>query len=635
MRLYRNEPACIGKDYHATVVIPSRYKGLSKIFNKLFGDFLRIYRVLPPKFKRATLVVFGYVFIQAVLEVAAIISISFLALSVTAPERLREIGLVTEVFKMFPRLAALSAEPRLFALLASLGAVSVIAAKNAMFAFVTKESAKLGEGISLFAGQAIFRNYLCRPYIDHLSNESGKMFQALSWRNEVSSLITQLLLVYTYLSISLSLIIVLLWATPSMILLVLLLVGIISGGVYKSLKTGLDSAGRDSAECSRTENTIIMNAMNGIRETLIYRQQEVFFNKFQAVCVAGVKNRVFMRMAPAVPTWVIETAGFLAIPITLFIMLTYQDASMARITGVMTVIMLIAWRLLPLINRALGAFVIMRSVRYAALDCLALLEEAMASSTDKLPEPDPHFVMRSGIAFSHVTFRYPRAEGDCLHDLTLTIPCGAKVGFIGQSGAGKSSIASILSGLVLPTEGEMLVDGRPLNPSEQAAYCRHIGYVPQAPYILSGSLAENVAFSQWGKPWDEEKVVKACAMAELDIVDHCGIDYQVGAGGAGLSGGQSQRLSIARALYADPSVLILDEATSALDTGVEMAIMNTIFNLPQNMTIIVIAHRLTTVERCDILFWIDGGALVASGSPHELLPRYQEFLNARAGQFQP
>lgn len=604
---------------------------LNYVLNKFLGDFFRVYKPLPSHLKRATLFVLGGVFIQAVLEVAAIVSISLLAVSVTGPERLRQIGPIMTLFQMFPWLESLCVEPRYFAFLASVGAVSVVAAKNIMFALVTRASAKLGEGIALFAGQTIFHNYLCSPYITHLSGESGRMFQAMNWRTELATLITQLLLVYTYTGISVALIITLLWATPGMILFVLLAVGLTSAVVYKSLKSGLDMASVNSAEGNRAEVQVTMNAMNGIREALIYRQQQMFFEKFNNACLAGVNSRIFLRLAPSVPTWILETVGFLVIPATLWVMFVYQDASMTRITAVLTIIMLIAWRMLPLLNRSLGAFVIVRSVRHAALDCLTFLEDALASPVAEPPEPDPDFALRQSINFETVCFRYPQAQNDCLHDLTFTIPCGAKVGFIGQSGAGKSSIATILSGLVPPTKGEMLIDSKKLTPAEQAAYCRYIGYVPQTPYILSGSLAENVAFSQWGKPWDEEKVIRACKMAEVDMIANCGIDYQVGPGGAGLSGGQSQRLSIARALYADPSVLLFDEATSALDSGVEMAIMNTIFNLPQNMTIIIIAHRLTTVERCDLLFWIDGGSLKASGPPQVLLPRYQEFLNNRAG----
>lgn len=606
-----------------------------QLFHKLFGDFCSVYRILPSQLKRKVVIVLGAICIQGVLEVAAIVAISLMAVSITGPERLQQIGPVVMMFELFPALKALGSEPRYFAFLVSLGAVGVVAAKNGMFALVTNKSARLGEEISLFAGQTIFRNYLYSPYITHLSGENSGMFQAMSWRSELATLVTQFLLVYTYICISTALIITLLWATPSMILLVLLLIGITSGGVYKGLKKGLDKAGFEAAESGRAEVQVTMNAMNGIRETLIYRQQQVFFDKFNHACQSGVKSRIFLRLAPSVPTWILETAGFLALPITLWGMIVYQDASMARITAVLMLIMLIAWRMLPLLNRALGAFVIVRSIRHAALQCLTFVEDALASPEAEPPVPDPNFVLRRSIAFDAVSFRYPKAQSDCLHDLSFTIPCGAKVGLIGQSGAGKSSIASILTGLVLPTGGEMLIDGKILTPAERVAYCRRIGYVPQTPYILSGSLAENVAFSQWGKPWDEEKVFRVCKMAELDLLDQRGIDYRIGQGGAGLSGGQSQRLSIARALYTDPSLLILDEATSALDSGLEIAIMNTIFNLPQNITTIVIAHRLTTVERCDILFWISRGSLVASGPPFKILPKYEEFLSTPFDQSQP
>lgn len=596
---------------------------------KFLGDFYRVYKLLPPNLKRGVRILLAEICIQAILEVAAIVSISLMAVSIAGSERLHKISQIALLFELFPTLDVLCSNQKYFTFVVSLGAVGVVAAKNCMFAIVTNSSARLGEKISLFAGQTIFSYYLNSPYIIHLSSDSGNMFQAMSWRGELATMITQFLLFYTYVSISISLVITLLWATPGMILFVLFLVGLTATCIYKSLKHGLDKSGITVAESARAETQVTMNAMHGIRETLIYRQQQVFFDKFNEACGLGVKSRIFLRLAPSVPTWVLETMGFLAIPATLWIMLTYQNASMTRITAVLTIIMLIAWRMLPLLNRALGALVIIRSVRHAAFECLDFLEEAVSSPVNELPEPAPDFTLRRSIAFDSVSFRYPKAEADALHDLTFTIPSGAKVGIIGMSGSGKSTIATILSGLVPPTEGRMLVDGKMLNPAELAAYCHCVGYVPQAPYILGGSLAENVAFSQWGKPWDEEKVMRACTMAEVDVIDSHGLNYRVGTGGAGLSGGQSQRLSIARALYPDPSLLILDEATSALDSGVEMSIMETIFRLPQNMTIVIIAHRLSTVERCDTLFWIDGGSLVTSGPPSVILPRYKKFLNSR------
>ena len=141
---------------------------------------------------------------------------------------------------------------------------------------------------------------------------------------------------------------------------------------------------------------------------------------------------------------------------------------------------------------------------------------------------------------------------------------------------------------------------------------------------MAGSIAENVAFSEWGKPWDAERVRKACRMAALDIVetDPRGIEYPIGENGAGLSGGQAQRVSIARALYAEPEILILDESTSALDQQTEAAIMATINSLREQLTIIIIAHRLSTVEQCDQLFWVENGRLKKQGPSTAILAEY-------------
>jgi ABC-type multidrug transport system fused ATPase/permease subunit len=333
-----------------------------------------------------------------------------------------------------------------------------------------------------------------------------------------------------------------------------------------------------------------------------------------------------LAVAPTIPVWTLETVGFTAIPLTIWIMYVLQGASMARITGVLTMIMLVSWRVLPILNRALSALVAVRSRRHSALDCLARVEEALAAPAPAPPEADPFFALREGRRLARVSFRYPDSEQDCLSGIDCYIPRGSRLGVIGQSGAGKSTLALILSGLARPSGGAMLVDGEALSPRALAAYCLRLGYVPQNPYLMPGTLAENVAFSQWGKPWDEEKVRLACRMAELDVAEKRGLDMAIGENGAGLSGGQAQRLAIARALYVDPAILILDEATSALDSGVEKAIMETIFALPQSITTIIIAHRLSSVERCDSLLWLEEGRLVASGPPGALLPRYREHL---------
>jgi ABC-type multidrug transport system fused ATPase/permease subunit len=603
---------------------------LRYIFEKFFEDFLRIYRKLPPNLKRNTLRVFAAIVILAVLEIGAILSISFLTVSIAAPEKLRELGPIAWLFAHVPFLEALCADQRLFALIISSSVVLLVLTKNALTSYVNLLTARLGENISLYVGETVFRQYLYTPYINHLSGNSQRMFQGLSWRTQLGQMITYLMTVYAYAAISFALIMTLVSATPGAVLFVVAAVAATAVLVYKTLKGRIDAAGKGSAEFTRQENAATMNAMHGIRETLIYRQQHVFFDHFREASKGGMPGRTFLMMSTPIPTLTLETVGFMAIPVTLWVMYAIQDASMARITGVLTMIMLICWRLLPLLNRSLSSLVAVRGLRHSALDCLALMEEARADPAPEPPTPDPDFTLSRDMALDHVVFRYPKAEVDCLHDISFVVPFGTRFGIVGQSGAGKSSIVGILSGLVDPTSGRMLVDGKELTPSEQAAYRMHVGYVPQTPYILAGTLAENVAFSQWGRPWDDEKVERVCRMAELDIVRTRGITMTVGSNGAGLSGGQAQRLSIARALYADPSILIMDEATSSLDSGVEAAIMHTIFALPKNITTIIIAHRLTTVQACDTILWLDEGRVVAIGPPETVLPDYQAFLDRKA-----
>jgi ABC-type multidrug transport system fused ATPase/permease subunit len=603
-----------------------------QVRRRLVDDFLRVFRVLPPALRLRTLRVFGCIVLLACLEVMSILSISFLALSIASPEKLLDFSFMPKIFATFPSLAALSADPRFFALAASSSVVLLALAKNSMSAFTGLATARLGEEISLFAGETVFRHYLYSPYILHISGDSGAVYQALAWRGQLGSLIINIMMVYTYTIISLGLFLVMISATPEVLLFTIACTAIIAASVYKSIKKAVDEAGTVSAEFSRKETAATMNAMQGIREVLIYRQQPVFYEKFRDACMGGLPSRAFLTTASPIPAWILEVVGFTVIPVTLYLMLRFYDASMARITGVLTMIMLASWRILPILNRSLSCLVAARGVRHAAMECLAKVEYVRDNPLEASVAPDPDFVLNGDIVFQNVCFRYPAASEDCLHDLTFTIECGKCTGIVGVSGAGKSTVVSILSGLLRPASGLMPVGGKELSPSELVAYSLQVGYVPQSPYIMPGTLAENVAFSSWGREYDPERVLRVCRLAALDIVEKHpqGILLPVGDKGTGLSGGQAQRLSIARALYANPALLILDEATSALDSATETAIMNTIYALPKSITTVVIAHRLSTVRNCDVLLWIDDGRLVESGPADAVLDRYGAFLEKRA-----
>jgi ABC-type multidrug transport system fused ATPase/permease subunit len=584
--------------------------------------------MMPLRIKREILFVFFLMFILAGLEVCSIFSMSFLALSIAAPDRIASVPGIAWIYAQFPFVQDLSADSRMFALLAASVVAGLIVAKNAVSALVGVRNALLGETVALYAGDVLFHYYLNSQYIAYLSGDNERIYQVFSWRAQLGFFLVNLMQVYTYLVISIGLFFVIISATPEILLLTLSLITVLCFFIYRNIKQAVGFAGEMSAKYSLQETTAMDNAKQGMMEVHIYRQQQHFFNAFHTAGEQAMKSRALITVAPPIPTWILESVAFIAIPATLWIMVALYDASMARVTAVLTMIMLASWRALPMLNRSMTNMVALRGAHFPTMQCLEMLRMVQEKPVAEEIRTESLLEFRSDIVFDEVSFRYPSARVDSLCSVSFRLQKGSSLGIIGQSGAGKSTLANILSGLVEPVSGSVYVDGRQLSHDEHAAYMRVIGYVAQKPYLLRGTLAQNVAFSEWGRPYDPERVLHACRLAKLDIVDThpLGIELPVGGEVTGLSGGQAQRLSIARALYASPQVLILDEATSSLDLGTEAAIIKTIASLPNAITTVVIAHRLSTVEWCDAILWLRQGELAAYGPAKDVLPKYKEYL---------
>jgi ABC-type multidrug transport system fused ATPase/permease subunit len=271
-----------------------------------------------------------------------------------------------------------------------------------------------------------------------------------------------------------------------------------------------------------------------------------------------------------------------------------------------------AFRIMPSVSRVLGA---MQSVRYTLPVIDTLYSEICLLSAAKPLQRGEPLLFNKFLTLNQVNFRYPNTEAKTLHDISLTIPRGASVGFIGGSGAGKSTLVDIILGLLTPESGVVQVDDIDIQ-TRLRGWQDKIGYVPQSIFLTDDSLRRNVAFGLPDDQIDETAVWRALRAAQLeqfvrDLPE--GIDSLVGERGIRLSGGQRQRIGIARALYHDPSVLVLDEATSSLDTDTERGIINAVRALQGEKTIIVVAHRLSTVEHCNYLFRLERGKVVEEG----------------------
>lgn len=604
---------------------------LRDVYELFVGDMLRVYRLLPKRICALVWLLFGGMLIVATMEVLSLTILAFLGMSVAAPQATSSHPIFRALLSLFPFLGDLYVNPINFVLFVSVIVFLVFMAKNLFHAFVMWGVSRVSELISLHLGSLMLHRFLCSPYIWHISKDSSRSYGALSGRDSMGSMLVQLLSMYTYSLTAFALFITLLSATPAAIFGAILATALIATLVYATIKGRIDRAGHSVMRSAQGQGKSLMDAINGIREVLIYRQQKVFHQAYVTACLEGSKARSFLSIAPPIPTWILESVGMGVIPLSIWVLAMKEGTDLGKVASVISLVMLTAWRILPMVNRVLSLLISVRSMRPQTMVSLAVFEEMRALPTVELPAPDPNFTFNSELALDNICFRYPGAKQDALHGISLTIRKGSQIGFVGLSGAGKSTIVAVLSGLMEPSSGRILTDGKPMGREQFAAYMLRVGYVPQTPYILAGSIADNVAFSQWGQKYDRDRVLRACHMAALDLVEHgAGIDTMVGERGAGLSGGQAQRVSIARALFCDPGMLILDESTSSLDQANEDAIMQTINSYRGSITTVIVAHRLTTLKNCDYLFWLERGQLRDHGPTALILARYKEHMGRLA-----
>jgi len=378
-----------------------------------------------------------------------------------------------------------------------------------------------------------------------------------------------------------------------------------------------------------SEQTYVIKALQeglgGIRDVLLDGAQPFYCEIYRRADLAlrsAQGNNVFIQQSPRP---LIEAFGMILIAGLAF-GLSRRSGGMAAALPVLVALALGAQRLLPALQQAYSSWASIMGSQAVLADTIELLEQPLpAHALEPAPPPLP---LKRSIQLAALRFRYSPNDLWAIEDLDLTIPRGARVGFVGATGGGKSTAMDLLMGLLSPTQGEVRVDDEPVAGDRVRAWQRAIAHVPQSIYLADASLAENIAFGVAPADIDLERVRRAAQKAQLaEFIETRprGYDEIVGERGVRLSGGQRQRIGIARALYKQASVLILDEATSALDNITEQSVLDSIEALDRELTILIIAHRLSTVRRCDTIVQLEKGRLIAQGSYEELLAGSQSF----------
>lgn len=480
----------------------------------------------------------------------------------------------------------------------------------------------------------LFQLYLERPYGFHLQQNSAKLLRNVQL---VQPSITGVLLPFLFLITDgmtiLAVIALLLWADPITSLMAFFSLGGVVTFTFLLIRRRLGNLGaiqtRELGEILLT----VQQALGSMKETRILGREAFFHRAFSQHLLPYSEACRSNSFLSGLPRNINESAAVSTVLTLLMIAIATNRNTEAIVTlGLFAVA---AIRLLPSLTRIGGA---LSSIKFYHASLNEIIPDLIESKNLLgFIECDNSFrrhPIKQNLLFNEVSFSYEGSAVPALKKLSLTILPYQTVAFVGPSGAGKTTAADLLLGLYEPTEGQIFVDGEDIRKNLRA-WQRNIGYVPQQIYLSDTNIRENVALGVEKNSIDDAAVLRALKMAQLDdLIDTLpdGIATLIGERGTRLSGGQRQRIGIARALYHDPDVLVLDEATAALDNETESAFMESIKTLVGKKTLIMIAHRLTTVEHCDVIFYLKNGSLELKGTFQELLSFSDEFRNfARRG----
>ncbi len=423
-------------------------------------------------------------------------------------------------------------------------------------------------------------------------------------------------------------------------LLSLLLGALMGGGyglVYLVVRRSMARTGRERLDANLQRYKVVDEGVGGLKELRLLRRTAWLMKRFRRATHTLTSTLARHSVLGSLPRSFIEVLAFGGLLLVVLYLLANRG-DLRDTIPLMSVFAFGAYRVLPAMQNAYTSAVGLRFLGPVAATMeheLRRIGEVNASEEDGDDEVAP-LVFQRAIEMRNVSFRFTEERGYALHDVNLTIPCRAFVGFVGETGAGKSTLADVILGLLQPERGEIRVDGVPLRGAATARWQRLLGYVPQDVYLADDTIENNIAFGLPPAEIKRDAVQAAAHLAQVDAFIERelpdGYLTLVGERGVRLSGGQRQRLGIARALYHRPEVLVLDEATSMLDGDTEARVFSAIENLAHEITLIVIAHRLSTLRRADTIYLLDRGTAVAQGAFSDLLESCEQFKRMARGR---
>ncbi len=467
---------------------------------------------------------------------------------------------------------------------------------------------------------SIYRRTLYQPYMVHVARNSSEIINGISNKTSgVINIIVMLLNLISSIVMLSAILIALLSVDPVIAMAAFGGFGFIYALIIRLTRNQLLINSQRMARESTHVIKSLQEGLGGIRDVLIDGSQAAYCQIYRNADLPLRRAQGSNSFISASPRYAMEALGMVLIAVLAYT-LAQQSDGIAKAIPILGALALGAQRLLPVLQQAYAALSSIQGGQASLQDTLELLDQPLPEYADQpVTKPLP---FRQHISMKQLSFRYSLQTPWVLNNLNLTIAKGNRVGFIGTTGSGKSTLLDIVMGLLQPTEGTLEIDGQSITTSNHRAWQAHIAHVPQAIFLADSTIEENIAFGVPKDKIDHERVRQAARQAQIaDIIETWPKQYQtfVGERGIRLSGGQRQRIGIARALYKQADVIIFDEATSALDNETEQAVMEAIEGLSKDLTILIIAHRLTTLKSCTQIVELDGGVIKRAGTYQEIV----------------
>jgi len=588
----------------------------------------KILKLLDRRERKRLYMLFGAMAISALIEVVGIVSIlPFLSL-ITNPELINDNRYLNWLY-----MSLNFQSTNRFLVFIGVMMLLVLIISNIVIVLTMWGQARFTSMRNYSISRRLLSTYLYQPYVFFLNKNTTELSKnILSEVTQVTSVLIQLIQIMSSGIAALFIFIMLVVVEPLLALSVMVILGVSYVFIYRMVKKKIYNLGRVRFDVNTDLYKVVDEAFGGIKQLKLLGFEEVFINRYSKSSFEYAKISATNQIISRTPRYIMEVVSVGGI-ISVVLYLLAFDRGFQDTLPIIGLFAFAAYRIMPALQ---NIFASVTALRYyiPALDVLYKemysFEHKSYTKTDS-KKKFSQISLQKELKLEGINFCYPGTSKLVIDNLNIKIDCNISVAFVGKTGVGKTTIADIILGLLRPTSGRILVDGVEITDDNLPGWQKNLGYIPQDIYLLDDTVARNIAFGVTDEKIDMNIVKSAAKIANIHdfVSEELPNKYQtvVGERGIRLSGGQRQRIGIARALYHNPGVLILDEATSALDGATEKEVFEAIDNIAQTKTLIIIAHRLTTIRGCDIIYVMKDSKIVGQGKYEELMESNIEFRN--------